>query len=98
MRKRTSNKTLLIGGVAALVILGGGGLWLATRSSEPAAPAAAEGEAGHAEEEGDTPRGRPPGQRPKVGLNSPQQRSRQRASRSSASAAEEEGRPGSPAA
>ena len=52
MRKRTSNKTLLIGGVAALVILGGGGLWLATRSSEPAAPAAAEGEAGHAEEEG----------------------------------------------
>ena len=26
MRKRTSNKTLLIGGVAALVILGGGGL------------------------------------------------------------------------
>ena len=46
MRKRTSNKTLLIGGVAALVILGGGGLWLATRSSEPAAPAAAEGEAG----------------------------------------------------
>ena len=52
MRKRTSNKTLLIGGVAALVVLGGGGLWLATRSSEPAAPAAAEGEAGHAEEEG----------------------------------------------
>jgi cobalt-zinc-cadmium efflux system membrane fusion protein len=52
MRKRTSNKTLLIGGVAALVVLGGGGLWLATRSSEPAAPPAAEGEAGHAEEEG----------------------------------------------
>ncbi|MET3837889.1 cobalt-zinc-cadmium efflux system membrane fusion protein [Brevundimonas sp. UYEF29] len=51
MRKRTSNKTLLIGGVAALVILGGGGLWLATRGSEPAAPAAAEGEAGHAEGE-----------------------------------------------
>ena len=52
MRKRTSNKTLLIGGVAALVVLGGGGLWFATRSTEPATPPAAEGEAGHAEEEG----------------------------------------------
>lgn len=41
---------------------------------------------GHAE-------GGPPGQRPKVGLSSPQQRSGQRASRSSASAAEEEGDP-----
>ena len=51
MRKRTSNTTLLIGGVAALVILGGGGLWLATRGSDPATPAAAEGEAGHAEGE-----------------------------------------------
>ncbi|MFC5343342.1 efflux RND transporter periplasmic adaptor subunit [Brevundimonas staleyi] len=57
MRKITSNKTLLIGGVAALVILGGGGLWLATQRSEPA-PAAeappAEGEAGHAEGEAGT--------------------------------------------
>ena len=54
MRKRTSNKTLLIGGVAALVILGGGGLYLAMGRSEPPAAegAAAEGEAGHAEEEG----------------------------------------------
>lgn len=53
MRKRTSNKTLLIGGVAALVVLGGGGLYLATRGADaPPAPAAAEGEAGHGEEEG----------------------------------------------
>ena len=52
MRKRTSNKTLLIGGVAALVVLGGGGLYLATRGADaPPAPAAAEGEAGHGEEE-----------------------------------------------
>ena len=51
MRKPTSNKTLLIGGVAALVVLGGGGLWLATRGSEPIQPTAAEGEAGHAEGE-----------------------------------------------
>ena len=41
--------TLLIGGVAALVILGGGGLWLATQRSEPATPAAVVGEAGHAD-------------------------------------------------
>ena len=51
MRKRTSNKTLLIGGAAAVVLLGGGGLFLLTRGPD-AAPAAAEGEAGHAEEEG----------------------------------------------
>ncbi|MAL55696.1 MAG: efflux RND transporter periplasmic adaptor subunit [Brevundimonas sp.] len=71
MRKRTSNKTLLIGGVAALVVLGGGGLWLATQRNDPAATPAAEGEAGHAEgeaghaegeaghaEEGEAPEGR----------------------------------------
>ena len=54
MRKRTSNKTLLIGGVAALVILGAGGLYLAMGRSDPPAAegAAAEGEASHAEEEG----------------------------------------------
>ncbi len=54
MRTRTSNKTLLIGGVAALVILGAGGLYLAMGRSEPPAAegAAAEGEASHAEEEG----------------------------------------------
>ena len=28
MRSKTSNKTLLIGGVAALVLLGGGGLYM----------------------------------------------------------------------
>lgn len=50
MRQITSNKTLLIGGVAALVILGGGGLWLASQRSQPA-PAASEGEAAHAESE-----------------------------------------------
>lgn len=50
MRKITSNKTLLIGGVAALVIFGGGGLWLTAQRSEPA-PAASEGEAAHAESE-----------------------------------------------
>lgn len=71
MRKRTSNKTLLIGGVAALVVLGGGGLWLATQRNDPAATPAAEGEPGHAEgeaghaegeaghaEEGEAPEGR----------------------------------------
>lgn len=54
MRKRTSNKTLLIGGIAALVILGAGGLYLAMGRSDPPAAegAAAEGEASHAEEEG----------------------------------------------
>lgn len=49
MRKPQSNRTLLIGGVAAVVLLGGGGLFLAlNRDARPAA----EGEAGHAEEEG----------------------------------------------
>ncbi|CAM3074110.1 Cation efflux system protein CzcB [Brevundimonas diminuta] len=62
MRKSTSNKTLLIGGVAALVLLGGGGLYMALQRPEAAPPAApekaapageaapAEGEAGHAED------------------------------------------------
>lgn len=50
MRKRISNKTLLIGGVAALVVLGGGGLYLAMGRSE--APPAASGEAGPADEGG----------------------------------------------
>lgn len=50
MRKPQSNKTLLIGGVAAVVLLGGGGLFLALNRSD--ARPAAEGEAGHAEEEG----------------------------------------------
>jgi cobalt-zinc-cadmium efflux system membrane fusion protein len=50
MRKPQSNRTLLIGGVAAVVLLGGGGLFLALNRSD--APPAAEGEAGHAEEEG----------------------------------------------
>lgn len=57
MRKRTSNKTLLIGGVAALVILGGGGLYLALGRSEPPV---AEGESGHAEEEGGHAEGEAP--------------------------------------
>jgi len=61
MRKITSNKTLLIGGVAALVIFGGGGLWLTAQRSEPA-PAASQGEAAHAESEpgpeGEAPEGR----------------------------------------
>ena len=64
MRPVTSNKTLLIGGVAALVLLGGGGLYLALQKPDatPAAapgeagPAEAAGEAGHAEE-GETPEG-----------------------------------------
>ncbi|MFA4940427.1 efflux RND transporter periplasmic adaptor subunit [Brevundimonas sp.] len=57
MRKRTSNKTLLIGGVAALVLLGGAGLYMAFGRSDPAPAAAAEKaapaaeEAGHAEGE-----------------------------------------------
>ena len=46
MRPKTSNKTLLIGGVAALVLLGGGGLYMAlqkpgTAPAEEAAPAKA---------------------------------------------------------
>ncbi|WP_419755949.1 efflux RND transporter periplasmic adaptor subunit [Brevundimonas sp.] len=51
MRQRTSNKTLLIGGAAALVVLGGGATYLAV--NRPAPPVAAEGEAGHAEAEGE---------------------------------------------
>ena len=50
MRKPQSNRTLLSGGVAAVVLLGGGGLFLALNRSD--ARPAAEGEAGHAEEEG----------------------------------------------
>ncbi|MFS0709435.1 MULTISPECIES: efflux RND transporter periplasmic adaptor subunit [Brevundimonas] len=65
MRLKTSNKTLLIGGVAALVLLGGGGLYMtlqkptATQAEKAAPPKAAdqaEGEAGHANE-GETPEG-----------------------------------------
>ncbi|MNU57816.1 Cobalt-zinc-cadmium resistance protein CzcB [compost metagenome] len=56
MLNRTSNKALLIGGVAALVVLGGGGLYLAGRSDAPSAvpssePLGGEGEAAHAEAE-----------------------------------------------
>lgn len=54
MRNRISNKTLLIGGVAAVFLLGGAGLYLLTRSPATA-PVAAEGEAGHAEEGGHAP-------------------------------------------
>lgn len=60
MRPVTSNKTLLIGGVAALVLLGGGGLYLALQEPEPktaaaenaTTPAKAEGEAGQRAPEG----------------------------------------------
>ena len=51
MRKRPSNKSLLIGGAAAIIGLGGGGLWLASRPGDAPTPPAAEGEAGHAEGE-----------------------------------------------
>lgn len=59
MLKPTSNKTLLIGGVAALLVLGGGGIYMAGRS---AAPSAVKGEAAkvdeaHAEEGAETPEG-----------------------------------------
>lgn len=50
MRNRTFSKTLLMGGVAAVILLGGSGLFLLTRGPD-AAPASAEGEAGHAEGE-----------------------------------------------
>lgn len=50
MRKLQANRTLLIGAAAALVLLGGGGLFLALNGSD--APPAAEGEAAQAEEEG----------------------------------------------
>ncbi len=51
--KRTPqiNKTWLMAGVAAVVVLGGAGLYAMTRS--PAEAPAAEGEAGHSEEEGE---------------------------------------------
>jgi len=51
--KRTSpiNKTWLMAGVAAVVVLGGAGLYAMTRP--PAEAPAAEGEAGHSEEEGE---------------------------------------------
>lgn len=58
MARRTFNKTLLIGGVAALGLLGGGGLYFAMQ--KPASdPAAAEGEAegGRAEEAGESREG-----------------------------------------
>ncbi|WP_436356810.1 efflux RND transporter periplasmic adaptor subunit [Brevundimonas sp. CEF1] len=54
---RTSNKTLLIGGVAALLMLGGGGIYLATGRSE--APSA-KGEAAHAEGDGAPAEGEAP--------------------------------------
>ena len=51
--KRTPqiNKTWLMAGVAAVVVLGGAGLYAMTRS--PAEGPAAEGEAGHSEAEGE---------------------------------------------
>jgi membrane fusion protein, heavy metal efflux system len=51
--KRTPqiNKTWLMAGVAAVVVLGGAGLYAMTRS--PAEAPAAEGETGHSEEEGE---------------------------------------------
>lgn len=51
--KRTSpiNKTWLMAGVAAVVVLGGAGLYAMTRP--PAEAPVAEGEAGHSEEEGE---------------------------------------------
>ncbi|HEY1072053.1 efflux RND transporter periplasmic adaptor subunit [Brevundimonas sp.] len=55
MRPVTSNKTLLIGGVAALVLLGGGGLYLALQKPD-ATPVAAQGETEPAEE-GEAPEG-----------------------------------------
>ena len=66
MLKRTSNKTLLIGGVAALILLGGGGLYLLTRPEAPGATTTqtaeghddhAEGEQGHSETEIEAPEG-----------------------------------------
>ena len=45
------NKTWLMAGVAAVVVLGGAGLYAMTRS--PAEAPAAEGEAGHSEAEGE---------------------------------------------
>lgn len=55
-RLHTSNKTLLIGGVAALVLLGGGAAWFVTQSGDrPAADAHGAAEAvdehGHTDEE-----------------------------------------------
>ena len=45
------NKTWLMAGVAAVVVLGGAGLYAMTRS--PTEAPAAEGEAGHSEEDGE---------------------------------------------
>ena len=60
MRTRTSNKTILVGGVAALVLLGGAGIYLAfgRANPKPAVAAAAQPEeAGHAEGEVEAPEG-----------------------------------------
>ena len=49
---KTSRKTLLIGGAAAVIVLGVGGLWFATRGGDqPAESADAHGGDGHADEE-----------------------------------------------
>jgi cobalt-zinc-cadmium efflux system membrane fusion protein len=58
MLKPTSNKTLLIGGVAALLVLGGGGIYMAGRSAAPAVKGeAVKVEEAHAEEGAEAPEG-----------------------------------------
>ncbi|HUH10950.1 MAG TPA: efflux RND transporter periplasmic adaptor subunit, partial [Brevundimonas sp.] len=49
MRQMQSNKTLLLAGVAALVVLGGGALWFANSRAPAASPAAEETQAEAAE-------------------------------------------------
>lgn len=56
MRQRTSNKTLLIGGAAAVILLAVGGFYLLSRGPD-AAPAVAESNAAEAESEADAPEG-----------------------------------------
>lgn len=55
MRIPQQNKALLIGGAAAVILLGGAGLYLALNPSD--APPAAEGDEGHAEGEEEAPEG-----------------------------------------
>lgn len=56
MRQRTSNKTLLISGAAAVILLGAGGFYLLSRGTDPA-PAAAENQTAEAESQADAPEG-----------------------------------------
>lgn len=56
MRQRTSNKTLLISGASAVILLGAGGFYLLSRGADPA-PVVAENQTAEAESQADAPEG-----------------------------------------